>query len=158
VSMSSKRAEQIQYDLYNVTMDDTSTSPIFLLSGEAVSDWVYTVNLMYRCLVSGLWTTDGAPYMPSWLKNYGLTDNYDFCKKLSEYSPFIPDLINMTYWLDPLLCNTDFGQSFIEGFGLENLEKDEVYPPFINALEKLFYENKVPWEAGDLFGMSVNLD
>jgi len=151
----------IQEDMYVVATDETSTPPIGISgssSRNGVEHWIYAVNLIYRCLVSGIWTTDGAPYMSSWLENYGLKNNYDFCKKLSEYSPFIPENINMTYWLDPLLCNTDFGQSFIEGFGLENLEKDEPYLPFINALEKLFHEKGVSWDAGDLFGMNIQLD
>jgi len=156
--MNENTASRIQYDIYMVTADETSTSAIGIASGSDVHDWVYAVNLIYRCLVSGIWTTDAAPGMLSWLEHYGLSDNYDFCKKLSKHNPFVCNDINMIYWMGSLLCNTDFGQSFVECFGLENLEKDEAYPPFINALEKLFYEKGVPWEAGDLFGMGVRLD
>jgi len=153
--MNENDASRIQYDVYMVKVDETSTSAIGVASGSEISDWVYTVNLIYRCLVSGLWTTNAAPYMPSWLDYYGLKNNYDFCKKLSEYSPFVLDDINMRYWMEPLICNTDFGHSFVEGFGLENLE-GEVYPPFIDALEELFRKKGVPWEVGDLFGMDGN--
>jgi len=143
-----------------VTIDETSTSAISI-SGIAHKKndfyWVYAVNLIYRCLVSGLWTAEGAaPYMASWLSYHGLEDNYSFCKKLSEYSPFINEDTNMKYWMEPLLCNTEFGQCFIEKFGLENLESD-VYRPFIDALEKLFFEKEVPWEAGDLFNIKANI-
>jgi len=94
--------------------------------------------------------------LPTWLAGYNLSNNYDFCKTLSEYSPFVLNEINMRYWMEPLLCNTDFGQSFVESFGIKKLEKN-VCPPFIEALENIFRENDVPWEAGDLFGMDANI-
>jgi len=156
--MNENTASRVQYDIYMVTADETSTSAIGIASGSDVHDWVYAVNLIYRCLVSGIWTTDAAPGMLSWLESQGLSDSHDFCKKLSKHNPFVCNDINMLYWMGPLLCNTDFGQSFIESFGLENLEKEEPYSPFINALEQLFDEKGVPWEAGDLFGMGVQLD
>jgi len=151
-------ASRIQHDVYIVTIDETATSVIGIASGNNINDWIYAVNLIYRCLASEIWTTDAAPYMPSWLAQNNIKNNYEFCKKLSEYNPFLPEKINMKYWLEPLICNTHFGQNFIESFGLKNLEKDEAHPPFINSLEKLFHEKGIPWEAGDLFGMGGRLE
>jgi len=39
---------------------------------------------------------------------------------------------------------------------VENL-KNDVYPPFIEALEEVFRKHAVPWEAGDLFNMKANI-
>jgi len=148
---------RIQADIYTVSADETPTSVINISGTSAINNangWIYAVNLIYRCLASNIWTTDAAIYMPSWMDYYGIKNNYDFCKKLSEYNPFVLDEINMRYWMEPLVCNTCFGDRFIEGFGLENL-KCEVCPPFIDALDRLFRKRGVPWEAGDLFDMDM---
>jgi len=159
MKMSGSCALHVQGRMFAVAADETSTTVISIAAGQdSFFDWCCAVNLIYRCLVSNIWTAErAAPYMSSWLKHYGLNNNYDFCKKLAEYSPFVLDEINMRYWMEPLLCCTDFGLSFVEGFGLDNLY-DEVYPPFIEALEDIFRKNGVPWEAGDLFGMNDRLE
>jgi len=158
-------AKHVQYCIYYATELDESSSPIDMAIGkDELFSWCCAVNLIYRCLVSGIWTAKHASrYMPAWFEENGLRDDYDFCKKLSENSPFVYNEINMRYWSEPIFCNTEFGQSFVESFGLENLETEvyppnEVYPPFIDALEKLFDEKGVSWEAGDLFSMGVQLD
>jgi len=153
-------AKYVQYCIYYATAVDESSSPTDMAIGkDEPLSWCRAVNLIYRCLVSNIWTAKhAASYMPYWFEENGLRDDYDFCKRLSENSPFVYNEINIRYWSEPVFCNTDFGQSFIEGFGLENLEKDEPYFPFINALEKLFHEKGVPWGAGDLFSMNIQLD
>jgi len=152
-------AKYIQDCIYYAAEVDESSSPIDMLTGEeGLRSWCCAVNLIYRCLASNLWTAEHAScYMPSWFKENGLTGNYDFCKRLSEYSPFVYDDINMRYWIEPVLCNTEYGQYFVESFGLENLEGDVFYP-FIEALEHIFYKHGISWEDGDLFGMNTSLD
>jgi len=150
----------IQFDMYVMAIDDTPNCPLMICGGghtkeEDMMDWIRSVNLIYRCLHCDLWTAD--PYEMHWFSEEGL-DNYSFCKKLSESSPFNLDLDDtIRYWMGAQLFNTDFGQSFVESFGIDNL-KDEVYPPFIEALEELFRKNGVPWEAGDLFNMRSRLE
>jgi len=165
MKMSEHDADSIQFDMYLAAIDDTSNCPLMFCGGAGINDtkedrkyrWIRSVNSIYRLLCCKLWTAKNAsPYMPGWLAGYNLNNNYDFCKVLSEYSPFVPNEINMRYWMEPLLCNTDFGQSFVESFGIKNLEND-VYPPFIEALEDIFRKNGVPWEAGDFFGMDANI-
>jgi len=149
MKMSEDDSQHIQFDMYLITIDDTPNCPLMICAGgytkkEDTEDWVRSVNLIYRCLHCGLWTADR--HELSWLSKEGL-NNYSLCKKLS---------VTIQYWMGVLLCNTNFGQSFVEGFDIKNLEGD-VYPPFIEALEELFRKNGVPWEAGDLFDMRSRL-
>jgi len=157
--MSGNDSWHIQFDMYLITIDDTPNCPLMICAGghtekEDIEDWIRSVNLIYRCLHCGLWTADR--HELSWLSKEGL-NNYSLCKKLSESNPYNLDLDDtIQYWMGVLLCNTDFGQSFVVGFDIKNL-KDDVYPPFIEALEELFRKNGVPWEAGDLFDMRSRL-
>jgi len=162
MKMSLHDAECVQFDMYLLTIDDTPNSSVMIYGGsgdgrrmdEDISEWIRAVNLIYRCLYCGLWTAD--PYETSWLYEKGL-NNYSLCKKLSEFSPFNLDSNDtIDYWIGAHLFSTEFGQSFVEGFDIKNLEGD-VYPPFIEALEELFRKNGVPWEAGDLFDMRSRL-
>jgi len=164
MKMSEEDASYIQFDMYLLAIDDTPNSPAMICGGgqtekENRENWVRSVNLIYRYLYCKLWSTEGAAsYMKKGRSEYGLNHehDYNFCKALSMYSPFVFEDINVYHWMPPILCNTDFGQSFAESFGVENL-KDDIYPPFIEALEDIFAKNKIAWEEGDLFDMKVNI-
>jgi len=160
MKMSDVDAGDIQWNMLVITIDDTPNCPLLISGGGGrtkesdAGDWIRSVNLIYRCLHCDLWTAD--PYELFWFSKEGLT-NYSFCKILSKSNPFDLDLEDtIQYWIGAQLFNTDYGKSFVESFGVENL-KDDVYPPFIEALEDIFREKGVPWEAGDLFDIKVNL-
>ncbi|WP_122221118.1 hypothetical protein [Pseudomonas syringae group genomosp. 3] len=76
----------IQNDIFVLTLDDYP--PHGILGGMSIEKnlqaWQYSVDVIHRCLVSGLWSL----FNKAWISYHGVK-NYDFfCKKLADLDPF----------------------------------------------------------------------
>jgi|GEM_PF-1673149 len=126
--------------------------------------WEFSVNIIYRCMVSGIWTIwngDGSSIFSG-------NDYYAFCKGLSEYDPedaFCPELFKRNpvlswettkYWTGiPYVLATPLNDVLLDKYSSIAGEYDDLYEnlcvQLIEEIEALFEKHGVPWSAGGLF-------
>ncbi|MCF5679418.1 hypothetical protein, partial [Pseudomonas syringae] len=133
----------IQNDIFILTLDDYPPHGILggMSTDENLQVWQYSVDVIHRCLVSGLWSILNKEWM-----NYHKVKDYEFfCKKLSDLNPFNLSDEGETFWLEPLLSSTELSFNLIKKYGISSLSKD-LCIPFICEIENNFSANGVSWE------------
>jgi hypothetical protein len=143
----------IQNDIFTLTLDDYP--PHGILGGMSIDTnlqtWQYAVDVIHRCLISGLWSILNKEWM-----HYHGAENYDlFCKKLSELNPFNLSGEGEEFWLEPLLSRTELSLSLIKKYGISRTSK-YLCTPLICEIEDIFSANGVSWKYGSFYPIAIN--
>lgn len=151
--------------LFNLhTLKSDAMSPDFFPGGinddsypsSSAADQKLAVNMIYRCLKSGLIDIDP----PDWRELYGLYSIEEFAQELARVDQFgghrmeeaghDQHLDDMKIWLGPLLHCTDAGESLVNRYFPEelNLEDEPRVARFNEVICQIFEDHGVPWSSG----------
>lgn len=138
----------IQNDIFMLSLDDYSPHGVLGgVSEEAdLNAWQYTVDIIYRCLVAGLWKV----WNIEWMEANEIQNYASLCEKLSELNPFELSDEGERYWLEPLICSTDISVRMLNRFGIKDFS-ETFSESFIEAIEEKFSENNVSLELDIIF-------
>ena len=119
-------AAWLQRNLVIMSIDDMSAlglsnDSVNKAASEALEQWQFTVDMIYRCLVSGVIT---AGPTDEWLQSIGLSDVEAFARTLAEVNPL--NLIgDPGHWIDTYFVDTDFCRLRVAHYGLLNADVAE---------------------------------
>ncbi|MGN2410414.1 hypothetical protein [Pseudomonas syringae] len=143
----------IQNDIFILTLDDYPPHGILggMSTDENLQVWQYSVDVIHRCLVSGLWSI----FNKEWMNYHKVKDYEFFCKKLSDLNPFNLSDEGEIFWLEPLLSRTDLSLSLIKKYGISSTSKD-LCIPFACEIEDIFSAKGVSWKSGSIYSITAN--
>jgi len=160
MELSEKEAFELQQCMCELMGDDHSPSSI----GYYACGRGFSVNIIYRCLVSGLWDIWSGVKIGS--NGFNINDCYSFCKGLAEHEPedsFRPELTERErwkvceFWEIPQIMATPLCDPLLDKYSPQAGDYEYLYDnlcvPLIEEVETLFERHGVPWRAGDLFGI-----
>jgi len=149
MNLSEKEAFELQRSIYLTTLDDYSPDSI----GYMACGWKFSVNIIYRCLVSGIWDICDSGWMES--KGLARTDYYAFCKRLAEHDPSDSSRERQEYWGDLHIQGTTLCDVLLDKYGSKDNGYNDLYNhlcvPLIDEIEGLFEQHGVSWILGNLF-------
>ncbi|RUL71900.1 hypothetical protein [Dyella choica] len=126
MTLSPDVAAWLQRNLVIMSIDDVSAiglsgdSPNRALN-ETVGQWQFTIDMIYRCLVSGLICVGPTD---EWLRAIGLPDIKSFTETLAKINPFdLPG--DPGHWFDTYFVDTDYCRLRIAHYGLLNADAAE---------------------------------
>jgi len=158
MELTEEEAFELQQCMCVLTEDEYSPDSI----GYIQCGWEFSVNIIYRCMVSGIWGI----WNGGWLESRGIVRNdyYGFCKRLAGIDPkdaFRPELpkqerwIASDYWVIPHISATPLNDALLDKHSPQAGDYRYLYEnlciPLIEEIEALFEQHGVPWRAGGLF-------
>lgn len=147
-----KSALNIQNDIYLLTLDDFSPHGIVggMSDDPDLFQWQYAVEIIYRCLVAGLWGVRNE----EWLVDNKIKDYKMFCCGLSGFNPFKLSDQGEVYWLEPMIYGKDASFDLVERFGIDMISKD-CCNSFIEEVERIFAKCGVSLALGNIFPVKI---
>jgi hypothetical protein len=140
--MENDEANIIQWNLYLITLDgycpaDFLEWPRHNVGVDPKKRWQFAVDMIYCCIKSGLMTV----WNEGWMKSVGVGCADNFALVLAKNDPF--DQLTFrergaVFWLEPLLCSTDFCKNLLRKFGVVDENAEIVCEPLIEEIERIF--------------------
>ncbi|WP_282295048.1 hypothetical protein [Stenotrophomonas sp. PS02289] len=144
---------ELPWHLYLLTLDDYS--PSALAGGVAeivdVDRWQYAVEVIFRCLTSGLWDLGDE----SVLDDLAVSGYPGLCRGLARLSPAMLSEEAERFWLNPQLASTEKAQELINEFAVEG-QSGEFKERVMGRIKALFADAGVSLELGVLFPVDVS--
>jgi len=158
MELTEEEAFELQQCMSVLTEDEYSPDSI----GYMKFGWVFSVNIIYRCMISNIWEIWDSGWMES--QDLNRNDYYTFCKGLAEHDPkdsFRLDLPKKKrwrvsdYWVIPHISATPLNDALLDKYSPQAGDYEYLYEnlcvPLIEEVEALFEQHGVPWRAGSLF-------
>jgi hypothetical protein len=138
----------LPWHLYLLTLDDYSPHALMGGVGSEPDEgrWQYAVDVIYRCLVSGLWEL----WDDQVLKFIGADSYEGLCEGLSRLNPFDLNEEGESYWLIPFMSATEAPRKLLSRFEIPG-QPGEFSEGVVSEAENYFRAAGVSLDRGVLF-------
>jgi hypothetical protein len=113
--------------------------------------WQYSVEVIYRCLESGLWTL----WDEDVLDYIGAAGYKGLCKGLARLNPAELDEEGESYWLVPLMTATESAKEIVKKFAVSG-QPGESRDGIIDEIERHFVAAGVSLKRGIIFPIDMH--
>lgn len=142
----------LPWHLYLLTLDDYSPHALVggMASNGGLCQWQYSVEVIYRCLESGLWTL----WDEEVLDFIGALGHKGLCEGLSRLNPAELDEEGERYWLVPLMTATESAKTIVEKFRIPD-QPGQFGDGILDEVERHFAAAGVSIRRGLIFPIDM---